>query len=174
MNKVTFFDVEYANSKNKSICQIGLVCEDFITREPILPERNIFINPQDGFDYSCVKVHGITDEKVKNAKKFPEVWKEIEQYFTNAVVIGHNVASTDLDALVKNLRRHNLDIPEFYYICTYELAREYVPRYFVQNYGMSTLCFYFDVEMDSAHDAFDDACANPICSESLSRGTLLI
>lgn len=160
MNKVTFFDVEYANSKNKSICQIGLVCEDFITREPILPERNIFINPQDGFDYSCVKVHGITDEKVKNAKKFPEVWKEIEQYFTNAVVIGHNVASTDLDALVKNLRRHNLDIPEFYYICTYELAREYVPRYFVQNYGMSTLCFYFDVEMDSAHDAFDDACAN--------------
>ena len=38
MKKVLYLDVEWANPKNKSICQIGLVSEDFETEEPIFPE----------------------------------------------------------------------------------------------------------------------------------------
>jgi DNA polymerase-3 subunit epsilon len=160
MKKVTYFDVEYANSKNRSLCQLGLVCEDYDTGEPIYPGRNIYLNPEDGFDDNCVRVHGITAEKVNNELIFPVVWEHIERYFTNAVVIGHNVASADLDALVKNLRRYNLDIPELYYICTLDLARKFVPQYIIQDYCMSTLCAYFGIDIDSEHDAFDDACAN--------------
>lgn len=160
MKKVTYFDVEYANSKNKSICQLGLVCEDYKTGDPYYPEQNIYVNPCDGFDDMCVRVHGITFLKVKDAPTFPVVWKDIEKYFTNTVVIGHNVASSDLDALVKNLKRHNIDIPELYYICTLDLAREYVPAFAIDNYRLGTLCEYFDIDIDSEHDAFDDACAN--------------
>ena len=160
MKKVTYFDVEYANSKNKSICQLGLVCEDYKTGDPYYPEQNIYVNPCDGFDNMCVRVHGITFSKVKDAPTFPVVWKDIEKYFTNTVVIGHNVASSDLDALVKNLKRHNIDIPELYYICTLDLAREYVPAFAIDNYRLGTLCKYFDIDIDSEHDAFDDACAN--------------
>ena len=159
MEKVTYFDVEYANSKNKSICQIGIMCENFSDGEPYYPERDIYINPEDGFDDFCIKIHGITKDKVKNESTFPTVWKEIEKYFTNAVIIGHNVAGADLDALVKVLKRYNLDIPELYYICTLDLARQYVPSYAVADYSMSTLCEYFGVDIDSEHNAFDDACA---------------
>lgn len=159
MDKVTYFDVEYANSKNKSICQLGLMCESYDTGEPFYPEKNIYINPEDGFDNMCIKIHGITPEKVSSKQTFPEVWYDIEKYFTNSVIIGHNVAAADLDSLVKNLRRYNIDIPEMYYICTLELAREYVPDYAVPNYSMSSLCDYFDIDIDSEHDAFDDACA---------------
>ena len=162
MEKVTYFDVEYANSKNKAICQIGIVCENYNNHEPYYPELDIYINPEDGFDANCVRVHGITASKVSNEPSFPEVWKDIEKYFTNAVVIGHNVSSSDLDALVKNLSRYNLDIPEFYYICTLELAKEFIPRYCVPNYSMSALCQYFNIDIDSEHNAFDDACA---CSD---------
>lgn len=162
MNKVTYFDVEYANSKNKSICQIGIMCEDFSSGEPFFPELNIYINPEDGFDNNCIRIHGITPEKVKDEDTFPMVWKEIEKYFTNAVVVGHNVASADLDALVKMLNRYNLDVPEFYYVCTYELAKQFIPSYLISDYRMSTLCDYFDIDIDSEHDAFDDACA---CSD---------
>lgn len=162
MDKVTYFDVEYANSKNKSICQIGIMCESFNTGDPYYPERNLYIDPEDGFDNNCVRIHGITQTTVENAPAFPEAWKEIEEFFTNAVVVGHNVASSDLNALVRALRRYNLDIPEFYYICTYELAKEYVPRYCVSNYSLSALCEYFDIDIDSEHNAFDDACA---CSD---------
>ena len=159
MKKVTYFDVEYANNKNKSICQIGIMCENFSDSEPYYPERDIYINPEDGFDDFCIKIHGITKDTVKNEPAFPLVWKEIEKYFTNAVIIGHNVAGADLDALVKALKRYNLDIPELYYICTLELAREYVPAYEVPDYSMSTLCEYFGIDIDSEHNAFDDACA---------------
>ena len=159
MKKVTYFDVEYANNKNKSICQIGIMCENFSDSEPYYPERDIYINPEDGFDDFCIKIHGITKDTVKNEPAFPLVWKEIEKYFTNAVIIGHNVAGADLDVLVKALKRYNLDIPELYYICTLELAREYVPAYEVPDYSMSTLCEYFGIDIDSEHNAFDDACA---------------
>lgn len=159
MEKITYFDVEYANSKNKAICQIGIVCENYNNHEPYYPELDIYINPEDGFDSVCVRIHGITASQVSGAPSFPEVWKKIEKYFTNAVVIGHNIASADLDALVKNLRRYNLDIPEFYYICTFDLAKKYVPRYDVSNYSLSALCERFKIDIDSEHDAFADACA---------------
>lgn len=162
LEKVTYFDVEYANTKNKSICQIGLMSEQYKTGEPVYPELDIYINPEDGFDDNCIKIHGITRTKIENEPNFVEVWPAIEKYFTNAIVIGHNVAAADIDALVKALKRYNLDIPELYYICTLELAREYVPRCCVSDYGMSSLCEYFDIDIDSEHNAFDDACA---CSD---------
>lgn len=77
-------------------------------------------------------------------------------------MIGHNVAAADLDSLVKALNRYNSDIPEIYYICTLDLARQYVPRFAVKDYSMSCLCEYFDIDIDSEHNAFDDACA---CSD---------
>lgn len=160
MKKVTYFDVEYANSKNKSICQIGLMCENLEDYEPVYPEKNIYVNPEDGFDDFCIKIHEISDNKVKDSPNFGCVWKDIEYYFTNAIIIGHNIAAADLDALVKSLKRNNIDIPEFYYICTLELAKEHIPRFAVENYSMSTLCKYFDIDIYSEHDAFDDACAN--------------
>lgn len=159
MKKVTYFDVEYANSNNKSICQIGIMCEDYESGDPVYPELRIIINPEDGFDEFCIKIHGITSNQVVNEPNFACVWKNIEKYFTNAIVVGHNVASSDLDALVKNLRRYNIDIPEFYYICTLDLSKKYIDRYLVENYSLGTLCSYFDIDFGEAHDAFDDACA---------------
>ena len=75
-------------------------------------------------------------------------------------VVGHNVAAADLDALVKNLNRYNLDIPVIYYICTYELAKEYVPSFAVENYKLSTLCDFFGIQIEKAHDALADSIAN--------------
>lgn len=160
MKKVTYFDIEWANGKNKSICQMGIMCENYEDGEPVYPERNIYINPEDMFDEMCIQVHGICASMVADKPTFPEVWKEIEPCFTNSIIIGHNVASADLDALTKTLQRYNIDIPELYYVDTLEIARAYVPSFAVENYSMSTLCKYFGVIVDTEHDAFDDACAN--------------
>ena len=113
LRNITYFDAEWANNTNRAICQIGILCEDFKTREPYFPEQNIFINPEDGFDNLCVAIHGITSQRVANEKTFPEVWKEISHCFTNAVVIGHNVRSADLFSLEKTLVRYNIDVPEY-------------------------------------------------------------
>jgi len=165
MDSLTFFDVEYANSKNKSICQIGIVYERFESGECRKVTEDIFIDPEDGFNEHSVKVHGITAARVQGAPNFGVIWPKIEKYFTNAVVVGHNVAGSDLDALVKNLRRYNLDIPQIYYICTLDLAQHYVPAFAVEDYQQSTLCKYFGVDVRRAHDAADDSMA---CAELLT------
>lgn len=164
MDSLTFFDVEYANSKNKSICQIGLIYAKVGQGDNPEYAESILIDPEDGFDDHCVKVHGISASRVKDAPNFKSVWHRIEKYFTNAVVVGHNVAQADLDALVKTLRRYNLDIPQIYYLCTLDVAKCYVPSFAVENYKQGTLCRHFGVDIGRAHDAGHDAKA---CAELL-------
>lgn len=159
MTKVTYFDVEWANNKNKSICQMGVMCEDFQTDEPFCPEKNIYVNPQDNFDDACIKVHGISSAKVADAPTFPQIWQEVAPCFTNSVIIAHNAAGADLDALTKNLQRYNIDIPELYYIDTLAIAHDFVPQQAIDNYSLSSLCAFFGIDVTSEHDAFDDACA---------------
>ena len=164
--KVTFFDVEYANARNKSICQIGILSRDIDDPEAAVDKLDLYVNPEDGFDDNCVRIHGITADMVKTAPTFKECWSDIEQYFTNAVIIGHNVASADLDALHKNLVRYDIEVPEIYYICTYQLAKELVPAFAVSDYALGTLCAFFDIATPAKHNAFYDACA---CSDLLDK-----
>ena len=159
MKKVVYFDVEYANPVNKSICQMGIMSEDFETGEPLYPEKDIYVNPEDSFDINCINVHGITLSKVKDESNFKTIWNEIEKYFTNAIVIGHNVQSSDLNALIKSLKRYNIDIPEIYYICTYKVAKHCISPRLIDNYGLGSLCKFFNIDIDNEHNAFDDACA---------------
>ncbi len=53
---------------DKSICQIGLISEDLDTGETILPELNLYVNPEDNYDDNCIAVHHITNEKLKIVK----------------------------------------------------------------------------------------------------------
>ncbi len=160
MDKFTFFDVEYANSKNKSICQIGILCELYQDNEVHTKEYNLYINPEDEFDNLCVRVHGITKGMVEAKPTFAAVWPMIEKCFTNAIIVGHNVAGADLDALVKCLRRYEFDVPDLYYVDTYAIAKSEIEKFEVNNYGLEQLCSYFGIDTYNAHNAFEDACAN--------------
>ena len=162
MKNYLYFDVEYANTKNKSICQMGLMIEDAITRNPTFPELELLVNPEDDFDINCVNVHHISKGAVENAKTFREIWPSIEKYFVNSVVIGHNVSNSDLDALCKNLIRYNIPLPELYFIDTYTIAKECISPLQINSYSLSSLCEFFDIDIDCEHNAFDDACA---CSD---------
>lgn len=159
MKKVLFLDVEYANCKNKSICQIGLLSEYFPDRDPVFPEKNIYINPEDNFQDFCIKIHNITPQKIKNSPNFPRVWTEIEKYFTNAIIVGHNVLSSDLYAIAYSCQRYGIKLPELSYIDTMKIAKDYILPCDIENYSLQNLCNYFDIDMDTVHDAFDDACA---------------
>lgn len=163
MRAMLYFDVEWSNSKNKSICQIGLMSEDFDTGDPVFPELDLYINPDDGFDLMCVNVHHINESRVINEPKFDEAWKMVEKYFTNSIIVGHNVCGADLDALVKNLKRYGLNVPVMYYIDTLEIAKDYIHPT-LSKYDLGSLCKYYGIDIDNAHNAFDDACA---CSDLL-------
>lgn len=157
-DKITYVDVEYANSSSRSLCQIGLICENPETGELISEPQLIYINPEDEFSWACIKCHGTTEDDVKEAPIFPEVWESIKEHFRNSIIVGHNVDGADLDALVKNCKRYNLDVPEMYYICTQKLAKEYIPKFTVAAFNLGTLCNFFDIEPGD-HNALNDAAA---------------
>ena len=147
MEKVLYFDVEYANAKNKSICQLGLLSEYYPSGEPVFPERNIFINPEDGFQDWCIKVHGITAKQVETEPNFLTVWKDIEAYFTDAVIVGYNVFVSDLSALSKSCARYNIKLPDLYYIDTMRIATDNIPYYEVKDFTLESLCKYFKIDI---------------------------
>ena len=159
MSNLLYFDIEYANSKNKSICQMGLMIEDSDTKEPVYPELEILVNPDDEFENACVAVHHIAEDKVNKAKKFNEIWPDIEKYFINSVVVGYNICSSDLDGLCKNLTRYKIVIPELWYIDVYEIVKDYVSPSLLGNFKLYNVCEYFDIDTGEEHNAFDDACA---------------
>ena len=49
--KVTFFDLEYANTRNKSICQIGILSRDIDNPDSMVEKIDIFVNPEAYFLY---------------------------------------------------------------------------------------------------------------------------
>ena len=85
--KLTFFDTEFANSKNRSICQLALICDKLVDGKVVRTERSYLVNPEDNFQAYCQDVHGITEEQVENAPAFPELWPEIAPFFQDAIVV---------------------------------------------------------------------------------------
>ena len=103
-----------------------------------------------------MQIHGINPEQVKNEPTFPIVWEKIKPYFENSIIVGHNVAASDINALVKTCSRYNLELPEIYYIDTVSVARDYVPYYDVQGFSLHSLCDYFDLCLENEHKSYDD------------------
>ena len=160
MKKFTYLDVALADPKLKTICQLGLVCQNYDTDQNVYPELEILINPESEFSPYCTAVHGITFERVKYAQMLPEVWDEVEKYLESSVIVGHNLVANALDALERGCDRYELVLPEMYYLCTRELAEEFIPKGEVSSYNFTDLCRHFEIPLTEKRSAYDDALAN--------------
>src|SRR5690606_19301843 len=103
LNNLSFFDVETPSPHNDSICQIAVISEnlnDYIAWESL-------IDPQDDFHPRNVSIHGISADQIIGQPTFPDIWPQIEHYFKNHIVVGHNV-NFDLSVLYKNIFHYKL------------------------------------------------------------------
>lgn len=153
ISNYTVFDVETPNSKNDSICSIGIVrVED----DKVVYRNHFYVDPEDRFDYFNTRLHGIDSSMVRGERKFPELWEEISHYFLNQVVIAHN-ASFDLKVLSKCFKNYDIDVPDFYCACTLKLSRRWVRE--LNNHKLDDMCRHFNVRLQNHHNALDDALA---------------
>lgn len=67
------------------------------------------INPEMPIPPESIAIHGITDEKVKDAPTFKEVANEIKQFIGDADISGFNSNRFDIPLLVEELLRAGLD-----------------------------------------------------------------
>ena len=148
----TFFDVETANRKNDAICSIALIETD---GEKILNSFSTLINPECDFDERNIRIHGISPDMVSNNPTLKAIWPELEPYFNNHIVCGHNVIF-DIRVLEKHLSYYHISIPKFQYICTMKLAKNINS---IVSTKLHDLCQMFDIPLIN-HDALSDTKAS--------------
>jgi DNA polymerase-3 subunit epsilon len=155
--KFIAIDFETANSQRNSACEIGLVkVENF----KIVEKKSFLIRPKDNyFDFFNTELHGINESMVENEPEFDVVYKQLKSDFENYPIIAHN-ASFDISVLRKTLNLYNIEYPETYYSCTYQMSKESL--YDLYSFRLDAVCNHFDIELNNHHRALADAQA---CAE---------
>lgn len=151
-------DVETANADLSSICQVGLV--QF--KDGLVVNRwSSLVNPEDYFSSFNVRIHGITEEQVVDAPKFPEICEHLQKNLSGTVVTSHT--AFDRAAIHAVHAKHKLSPPEIVWLDTAKVVRRTWTEYARCGYGLDPIAQMLGIEFNH-HDALEDARA---CGEIL-------
>lgn len=151
-------DFETANEKRNSPCSIGMVV---INEGKIIEKIHYLIKPKEmRFMPINIGIHGIRPAMVENEPEFDVIWNNIRHYFNESLIVAHN-AAFDISVLRNTLELYNIDIPNFKYICTMKLSRNFYKQ--LDNAKLNTVNKFLGYEFKH-HDALADAIA---CSNIL-------
>lgn len=152
--KITALDFETANPRKGSICSVGIVVyED--GREVDAYETRI--RPHDSLGniwpfYTAI--HGITNEELEFAPELPDIWEDLNDYFSGAdVVVCHN-AGFDINQLRAAVSLYGMTTGDFPYVCTVMASRKLYPG--LKNHKLDTMAEFIRHPLNH-HDALDDA-----------------
>jgi DNA polymerase III epsilon subunit len=132
------------------ICEIALLKFQG-TKE--LDSYSSLVNPQRPIPRDAVRVHGITDEMVRDAPPFDGIARDFLTFIEGSVLIAHN-ADFDLAFLAKHLRQVGLPIPHNPVVDTLILARTHFR--FPDN-SLETIAYCLGIDTQGAHRALKDA-----------------
>lgn len=125
----------------------------------IVDRFSTLVNPNR--DISNYEIHGIEPSLVKKAPLLDEIAPYLKALINGSTLVAHN-AGFDLRFLNAELFEKSVDG-----ICTIKLSRLVEPD--LPNRKLSTLCNYYDIEIGSSHQAFDDALATAKLFSILKR-----
>lgn len=150
--KFTAIDFETANSSRGSACSIGLVK---VENGQIVERFSRLIKPDPlYFDPFNVSIHGITENDVKDAPSFAELWPSLLPKISGPLV-AHN-AAFDMSVLRHALDSFGVGYPNTDYFCTLVISRIAWPEQ--PTYALNHIAHAIGVSF-AHHDAEEDAMA---------------
>lgn len=144
-------DLETANPRMSSICQIGIVA--FEDGKEIAAEMRL-VDPEDYFDPYCIAVHGITADQVRGAPRFSDLHQWLCQQTSGEIVACHT--HFDRVALAQACGRHALEPLPCNWLDTAKVARRAWAEFSKSGYGLANLACHFGISFQH-HDALHDA-----------------
>ena len=145
-------DLETATSVKSSICQIGIT--EVINGVP-QESKSWFVQPEGNeYDFMNIAVHGITPEDTKDSPSFPEVWKEVQPYLQNKIVVAH-YTGFDMNALRDAFNKYGMEYPTFDYFCTFRIAKYIVKGCY--SYSLGIVCDHLGIDFGIHHRADSDS-----------------
>ncbi len=155
--RVLGFDLETTGlqSRTHRIIQFALVGSD---EDGNAIRFESLVNPQRTIPSDSTRVHGITDDDVKDADTFQTFIDDLDALMEGAVIVGHNVKVFDWPFIGDEYLRSGRELPTPKAIVdTLQVARKLkVPR----PHTLGALCHRFGIDLVNAHDAGADAAAS--------------
>lgn len=166
MHDFTALDVETANRNRYSICSIGMVnfkdgrqVDSFYT----------LIDPEDYFDPSNIRIHGIKESDVQGAPTFSRILTDMNDFIGDKPVVAHN-AQFDFGALKDNYSRYQVALDPIQYACSYLISKS-LRKDFI-NHRLNTLCHYYQIDLSHHHALSDASAAGMIINHLMAENRL--
>ena len=152
-NSFVTIDFETANSSRASVCEVGL-CK-VIDGKLHSTLQALVLPPVDlrSFHPINVKLHGITEDTVKDEWEWPKIWGDIQEFIGDMPLVAHN-ASFDLSVLRAVLNAYAEDWPEYDYWCTWVISKAVLN---LASYSLSSVSRDLKIEHEENHRALSDA-----------------
>ncbi len=147
-------DVETANAKMSSICQIGLA---HYQDGRVINEWNSYINPEDYFDYVNVSIHGIDENTVSNSPTFKEVSNKLNNLLDNRIAVCHT--HFDRIAIKTTSEKCGVSFTNCTWLDSARVARRTWSEFSSKGYGLKNICRFLGYDFKH-HDALEDAKAS--------------
>mgnify|MGYP000051547906 CR=1 FL=1 len=135
------------------ICEIcAIKIKNFVIQDTF----HTLVKPKNKIPKEVIKIHGISDELVKEAPAIEEVLPKLIEFIDNNTLVIHNV-DFDLSFINYYLKKLSLpQIPISQTIDTLSLAKTYFP---LSSHGLSALSKDLFLKAKPTHRALDDALA---------------
>ncbi|ENN94080.1 DNA polymerase III subunit epsilon [Bartonella bovis] len=151
------FDTETTGLDKDSDRIIEIGCIEMIDRYLTGRQFHVYLNPQGVIiPDEVVAIHGLTNERLKNEKKFQDIADEFLEFINGATMVAHN-ASFDISFLNAELGRINKPLISIdNVIDTLAIARQKFP---MGPNSLDVLCKRFEIDNSNRvlHGALLDA-----------------
>lgn len=125
------------------------------------------VNPGRPIPYYATQVNGITDEMVEDAPDIREALADFLAFAGDAVLVGHNIQSFDLNFVSNAAEGLFGKTVENDYIDTLHMARSCLPE--LSHHKLVDVASYFHISAEGAHRALNDCIMNQKCYEELGK-----
>lgn len=168
----TAIDFETANGSAASACSVGLAK---VRDGQIVDRMSWFIRPPFGHDDFLewnTRIHGITADMVLDAPLWRDQLADLLDYLDGDILVAHN-AGFDMGVIKAACIASFVDVPEFDYLCSLQLARK---TYSLDSYRLPVVAMAAGFEDFAHHDAGADAeaCASIVIHAADRHGAISI
>ena len=119
----------------------------------VVDEFTSLVNPETSIPPFITNLTGITDAMVRNAPKFHQIAKKVDELTRDTIFVAHNVnfdyniIKDEFNSLGFNWKRKKL--------CTVRLSRKIIPG--LQSYSLGNICIAENIPIAARHRAKGDA-----------------
>lgn len=144
-------DVETANAKMSSICQIGMAR---YSGGVLIREWKSYVDPEDHFDGINVSIHGIDEATVAGAPTFKAVADILKDFLENQIAVSH--MPFDRVAIGQASLKSEIVVPTCRWLDTARVVRRTWKEFSHRGYGLQNVCTSIGYTYN-CHDALEDA-----------------